>query len=108
METADYETRQLRIRDGIDRLLRSLPEGYTEALCSYVVAEKEKLGLDNRMKDLSSHIPGGEQTVVATFVARERFRTKVRWGDFISALHEDVVLGNRRNSPCPPQQAAND
>jgi hypothetical protein len=108
METADYPTRQLHIRDGIDRLLRSLPEGYTDALYTYVIAEKEKLEPDNRMKDMSSHIPGGDQTVVAMFVARERFRTKVRWGDFISAIYEDVVLGNRRSFPPQPQQAAND
>jgi hypothetical protein len=84
--------------------MRRLPDGYTDALCAYVIAEKEKLDSDNRMKDLSSHVPGGKQTVVATFVALERFRAKVRWGDFISAIHEDVVVGSSLTTHASAQQ----
>ncbi len=89
--------RERRIRDAIDRLLRSI-QGYThygnpiDILWNYVIEELKRIGPDKRPPPSREPLclRGGGLTLIASAICRERYCAEVRYGDFLEAIYEDV------------------
>ena len=86
----DFKKHQ-NVRDVVDRLLRNIADEDMDILRRYVQLEYPQLSSDNR-RSLHSMIYSGRMAIVAVMISEERFRSKIRWGDLVTCLYEEVVL----------------
>jgi hypothetical protein len=97
-------TRASRIATGIKNLLQILNGRHLPSMEEYVQEEIAKLGPDRRMWSLDSLAPKGEKMTSAVFISLERFRARVRWGDFLLALRKYLEGRKvRRDIPLLPR-----